>query len=171
MVWMPLVSCHICKHVCGGWGLNGTHPQRLEGDETGDKTLRRCDPSPCVCVCVIHPAGLLSPHHPPRSLPLYTYPISLCLPPPIPSQHTEGVSQGPPSPLYILLLPRDHHSQVTLIPAESQVPFPAGGHPKGQKERPVSPVHPQPSLLVGGKRHLGLLEPKRRSPREVLLEK
>lgn len=38
----------------------------------------------------------------------------------------------------------------------------------------MSPVHPQPSLLIGGKRHLepkALLEPKRPSPREVLLEK
>lgn len=128
----------------GGWRLNGT-PQRLGVvDETRSYVANTYHP-----LYDIHLASLFPLHHPslpnspaPSPTPIY---LPLLLPP-APTNPQPTCRAG----AFILLLPHDHSSW-TAQTAESQVPFPEGGHMGGQKERHVSPVHLQPSLLTGEK--------------------
>lgn len=96
------------------WGLNGTHPKRIQGDETGDKTLCGQDPSPSEGV--IYLAGLLPPPIPLHPTPLihhFPHPEHFTNLPPPPPTSLQRRSQPRTTEAFSPLLPCRHHSQAS----------------------------------------------------------
>ena len=96
------------------WGLNGTHPKRIEGDETGDKTLCGQDPSPSEGV--IYLADLLPlpiPLHPTPLIHCFPHPWTLYQPPSPAPTSLQRRSQPGATKAFSPLLPCRHRSQAS----------------------------------------------------------
>ena len=118
---MPLVSCHIRKHVWGGMGLEWYPPQEDRRRWGRRPYVDRTRHILCVSFPLLASFHTPIPSHPTPFIHRFPYPWTLNQPPSPTSHQSPGRSQPGATTAFTPLLPCHHHSQAPLADA-SRVP-------------------------------------------------